>query len=138
MRLYHYTARHHVDGGSGHAGPGILAVGLQPTIHPYMDLRSGMVWLTDSDEWSQTWSTRDVSVVGYGPCNRTEVRLSVTIPRQARTRLLRWSEAGRFVITDGLRRDLERFGDPEHWWVYLGVIPPEWVTGVESCAVVPS
>lgn len=132
MRLYHYTAQHHVDGGAGHPGPGILCSGLLPNIHPYIDLIGGMVWLTDSKEWSQSWSARDVPVPGFGPCNRTEARVEVVIPKADRFRLKPWREVRWRVLTDGLRRDLEAYGDPEHWYVYVGRIPSAWVRGVES------
>ena len=131
MRLYHYTARHHVDGGSGHPGPGILSRGLLPNVHPYIDA-SGLVWLTDSAEWTQTWSARDVPVPGFGSCDRTEVRIEVVIPRSARMDLYPWNRVRRYVITDGMRRDLERYGDPEHWFVFNDRIPPAWLRSVES------
>lgn len=127
MKLYHYTAVHHLHGGLGHPGPGILNVGLLPTVHPYIDLAGGMVWLTSSTDWSQTWSTRDVAVPGFGPCNRTETRVELAIPRASRSSLRPWSEARHLVVTDGLRRDLESYGDPENWFVYAGRIPRGWI-----------
>ena len=127
MKLFHYTAVHHLKGGPGHPGPGILRVGLLPTIHPYLDLAGGVVWLTDSPEWRQTWSTRDVPVPGFGPCNRTETRVEVAIPKAHRQSLMRWADARRFVITDDLLADLERYGDPEHWWVFRDRIPSGWL-----------
>lgn len=131
MRLYHYTAQHHIDGGNGHPGPGILRTGLMPNIHPYIDLMDGMVWLTDSAEWTQTWSTRDVPVPGFGLCNRTEVRIEVVIPKHDRVRLKPWREVSWRVLIEDMRRDLETFGDPEHWYVYVGRIPPSWIRGIE-------
>jgi hypothetical protein len=128
MKLYHYTAVHHLHGGVGsHAGPGILNVGIRRFVHPYLDIAGGVVWLTDSPDWSQTWSTRDVPVPGYGPCNRTEARVEVSIPRRDRASLVPWRVAREFVLTAGLRDDLERFGDPEHWYVFAGDIPRGWL-----------
>lgn len=129
MKLYHYTARHHYEGGDAHAGPGILHRGLLPNIHPYIDLRGGMVWLTDSEEWQQSWSTGSVPGVD---CDRTEVRVEVVIPKADRFRLKPWREVRWRVITDGMRRDLEEYGDPDRWFVYVGRIPPAWIRGIES------
>ena len=131
MKLYHYTARHHVDGGEGHPGPGILRVGIKPTMHPYIDA-PGLVWLTDSPDWTQTWSTRDVPVPNFGPCDRTEVRVEVAIPSSARWNLFPWNRVRQHVITAEFRRDLERYGDPEHWFVFNDRIPPGWIRSVES------
>lgn len=132
MILYHYTAAHHLYGGDGHAGPGILRSGLFPNVHPYIDIAGGVVWLTDSPEWAQSWSTRDVPVPGYGPCNRTEVRVGVVIPKASRGLLMPWRQARRLVLTEQMRRDLETLGDPEHWYVFAGRIPPSWIRTTEA------
>lgn len=134
MKLYHYTATHHLNGvgpHKGHAGPGILRSGIKAKIHPYIDA-PGLVWLTTSDDWSQTWSTRDVEVPGFGPCNRTEVRVEVVIPKTARWNLYPWSKVRERVLTTGLARDLERYGDSENWFVFNGNIPAAWVRTVET------
>ena len=135
MKLYHFTAQHHLDGGAGHPGPGILHAGIRPTIHPYIDVAGGMVWLTDDPSWSQPWSTRAVPVPGYGPCNRTEVRIEVAIPRASRRSLGTWRQLREFVLTEGLARDMERYANPDRWFVYAGIIPRGWIRSIERRSV---
>lgn len=128
MKLWHYTAAHHLSGGGGHAGPGILRNGILPTLHPYIDLRGGLVWLTDLDDWTQPWSTRPVPGTG---CDRTEARVRVAVPR-GHVLLRHWPDVRDFVLTADLRDDLERFADPGRWWVFNGRIPPGWLREVEN------
>lgn len=128
MRLYHYTAQHHVDGGTGHPGPGILKSGLIPNIHPYFDVARGMVWLTDSDEWTQPWAT-DILEIG---CDRTEARLQVAIPKRHRFEVLPWDYVKTLLITPLLIPHLEGDADPNRWFVFLSHIPSAWIRGVEA------
>lgn len=83
MKFFHYSARHHFSGGSGHAGPGIWHVGIIPNRHPAIHM-GPIVWLTDNPNWSQAWSARPVPGTG---CDRTEVRCTVVIPKHHRDRL---------------------------------------------------
>jgi hypothetical protein len=125
VRFYHYTARHHLEGGPGHAGPGIRAAGLIPNVHPYFDVAGGMVWLTDSDEWAQPWAS---DILGIG-CDRTEARVEVVIPKRHRRFVLPWERAKELLITPLLVPHLEGDADPDSWFVFLSRIPPSWIRG---------
>ena len=125
MRLYHFTAAHHVEGGRGHSGPGIRAIGIQPNLHPLIALPP-MVWLTEDGSWSQMWSPRKVPGVA---CDRTEVRLSVLVPKAARDRLLTYDRIRPFVQPDW-REDFEGGFDLSVWRAYMGRIPWSWVRGM--------
>ncbi len=122
MKLYHFTANHHVEGGAGHAGPGVRSVGFLPNAHPLIGLPPG-VWLTEDGSWSQFWSSRPVPGIG---CDRTEVRLAVVIPQASRDRLLTYERIRPFVRPDW-REDFEGGFDLAPWRLYLGRIPFSWV-----------
>ena len=123
MRLFHFTARHHVDGGAGHPGPGIRTTGLLANHHPLVHLPAG-VWLTDDGSWTQPWSPRVIPGIN---CDRTQVRLTIDVPPS--DRLLPMSVVRRFVDPDWLG-DFE-VGGPYPWWLFMGWVPPEWVVAEE-------
>jgi hypothetical protein len=139
MRLYHFTARHHLVGasalGSRHAGPGILAVGIQPNPagHPLIALPP-LVWLTADGSFTQMWSTRPVPGLG---CDRTEVRIEVAIPKAARDRLLAYERIRPYVRRDWLD-DFENGFDLTPWFGFLDRIPVGWLRGVESRSMAAS
>lgn len=125
MRLYHFTAMHHLTGGVGrHAGPGIENVGLHPHPHPLISL-PGMVWLTADPTWAQEWSPRPVPGVD---CDRTEVRLTVAVPKSAHGHLLGMREIRPFIDADW-QEDFDAHGeiDVSGWRAFVGQIPRGWI-----------
>ena len=126
MRLYHFTARHHVEGGDGHAGPGILHAGVLPNTHPLIDSPHGLVWLTTDATWEQAFAPRAVHGVD---CDRTEARITVTIPRGARRKLLTVDDILPFVRSDW-RDDFTGGIDLSAWRAYRGRIPWAWTRGI--------
>lgn len=126
MRLYHFTAKHHVAGGPGHAGPGIQHQGLLPNLHPLIGLPAG-VWLTEDGSWTQMWSPRTIPGID---CDRTEVRLDVVIPKAARDRLMVYDRIRPFVRADW-RDDFEGGYDLTPWRLFFGRIPWSWVRDIQ-------
>jgi hypothetical protein len=128
VRLYHFTARHHLVGSrlSPHAGPGILVEGIVPNPHghPLIALPP-MVWLTEDGSWDQMWSTRPVPGIG---CDRTEVRVELIIPKDHRDRLVTYDRIRPFVRADW-RADFEGGYDLSVWRGYFGRIPSAWLRG---------
>lgn len=126
MKLYHFTARHHLVGSSRHGGPGIRVHGIVPNPlgHPLIALPP-MVWLTEDGSWDQMWSSRPVPRVG---CDRTEVRIEVVIPKTAQERLLTYDRIRPFVQPDW-REDFEGGYDLSPWRAFVGRIPPSWIRG---------
>jgi hypothetical protein len=122
MRLYHFTAQHHVDGGPGHPGPGIAKVGLLANPHPLV-LLPAHVWLTADASFDQMWSTRPVPGVN---CDRTEVRLTIEVPL-LHSRWLPYRVVRTFVRSEW-RADFEGGFDLSAWSVFMGWITPEWIT----------
>lgn len=127
MKLYHFTAAHHLEGGPGHAGPGILNVGLLPNPHPWIALPAH-VWLTEDDRFRQSWSTRPVPLPDGSTCDRTEVRLEVWVPRQSRD-LLHGPTSIESAMSRPNWHDLTAFAHPWPWRVFFGTIPPHWIVG---------
>ena len=121
--LYHFTARHHLDGGVGHPGPGILRAGLLANHHPLLTLPAG-VWLTEDGSFDQMWSTRPVPGIN---CDRTEVRLTVAVP--VTDRFLPYGVVRRFVRPDWLK-DFEAGYDLASWSYFMGWIAPASITEV--------
>jgi len=132
-RLYHYTALHHADeirasGAIARGGipipdaDGETLVGVAP----------GWQWLTTSDDWRQSWATRQTI-----RCDRTECRLVVSIPLLELERLQRWDTvAPLFGYTTETQLRLGRLGGgsdatSSSWYVFKGRIPYAWVVGVE-------
>ena len=123
--LYHFTAFHHLDGGPGHAGPGIFNAGLLANPHPLLGLPAH-IWLTEDDSWQQFWSSRPVPLPGGGTCDRTEARLTVNMNTADRSRLMPYP-AIRWAVRRDWREDFEGGHDLSAWWVYLGWVPVEWI-----------
>lgn len=136
MKLYHFTARHHLDGGPGHAGPGILRVGLRPNFHPIIRLPAH-VWLTDDPSFAQPWSSRPVPLRDGSVCDRTEVRLTIDLPFElvapfdVSGGLWRYS-AIRSLVRDDWRADFEGTADINRWAVYLASIAPSLIVDVTN------
>jgi hypothetical protein len=125
MRLYHFTAQHHVDGGIGHPGPGILRTGLLANHHPLITLPTS-VWLTEDGSFDQMWSTRPVP---GSNCDRTEVRLTIEV--EPNDRLLPYRVIRRYVRPDWLA-DFEGGFDLSPWWMQMGWIAPERILEVAA------
>lgn len=125
VKLWHYTARHHLEGGTAHGGPGILNVGILGNGHPLVKLPS-LVWLTDDGRWTQEWAT----MVGTD-CDRSETRVEVVIPKAHRGSIHRWTTVGPLVTPPDFLADLNAYGLPESWWIYSGNIPRAWLRRVE-------
>ncbi len=64
-------------------------------------------------------------------CNKTGVRITVDVP-QPDPNLVRYLDLCKQHGTPPrMLRALDRYGQAKFWWIYLGVIPPDWFTAVE-------
>lgn len=125
MRLYHFTAERFI-------GP-IMAEGLtrgrvlrrvEPDGYSISMLRNKQ-WLTASDSWDQEC----LKGTGRLPYSRTEARLTIDIPPSHIDRVVKWLAVCKQMSREW--RELNRYGDPHNWWLYLGVMPPGFITRVD-------
>jgi hypothetical protein len=122
MVLYHFTSARHLRSIAKYG----LTVGDVP-----INLRRGLgrigVWLTTSN-------TADGHGLDGSAVDKKAYRLKVSVPDHARV-LKKWLDwASRHVAPDTmqiLHRAAEKAGgtsdDPETWFVYFGVLPPETI-----------
>ena len=128
MRLFHFTALHHLEGGwpaDAHAGFGIRNIGIRPNRHPLIALPA-LVWLTEDGDWQQMWSPRPVPGIN---CDRTEVRIEVIVPKSSRAKLLTVDRIVPFV-DPGWREDFTGGFDLRAWRAFPGSIPVGWLRTV--------
>lgn len=122
MILYHFTAQRFVkkilkEG----LTKGWLVKSLSP---PKLD--SGWQWLTKNDHFNQAWARG----TGRLPYKRNEVRLTFNIPDFAKENVIPWTKM-RFVVPE-VYEDMSRYGDPENWMLYEGVVPSDWIVSVDE------
>jgi hypothetical protein len=120
MRLYHFTAREYLQ---SITEDGIV----RGTIYTSPSEAIQAVWLTvDPSFADQSWtqaSTRD----------KARVRITLDVPDDS-TKLWHWPKLAEQlgVSPEWLEIQVNLRGDPEPWYVYLGVIPPQWIVTVEE------
>lgn len=117
--FYHFTAKDRLEM--------IEKVGIM-----YGDVPTSMsegfnaVWLTtDPNPGTQNWAMGDY---------KRAVRLTVYIPNDEYSNLWKWVEmANRLDVDKGWREILNVTGGggEDDWYVYLGVVDPDWIEKVE-------
>lgn len=58
--------------------------------------------------------------------DRAAVRIELEIPESEKENLVKWTEGGRFLTEPQTYEGLTRFGDPDNWYVFRGIIPASW------------
>lgn len=84
--------------------------------------------LTADSSWDkQSWTQN--STPGF---NKAQTRFRVEIPSSERHRLRWWKDLlrGHGASEEWIQNQATE--GHEHWWVFLGVIPPEWLTEVKG------
>ena len=122
MRLYHFCGKDFLSG--------IKRDGLTKGAFPIetgrgLKLCRMRQWLTeDPDPKKQSWATQ--RLLRY---SRTDYRLTITIPDRYTGNLIRATDyvrnmpkERRMVVTD--------WPGSEKWRIYVGTIPPEWITDI--------
>ena len=130
IQLFHYTSVFHA--------PLILEQGISRGEVPvsHTESTTGVSLTRDGIARRQAWcrTTRMICGGDVLPVDKTAVRLTVQIPDDD-PRLLPWKEAAcRLGVTTSYYRELDASGGggDRDWYVYFGVIPPEWITRVET------
>lgn len=135
MKLYHYTGLEHVEGirREGLTLGGIALPVMNPDGSCSYRLGRGYQWLTDLDDWAQSWATQNLT-----HCDRTEARFIIVIPKAHRNRLVSsdalmdtiYAQAGDH-LAPGSREAWDEWEGHERWYVFAGRIPPSWIRGFE-------
>lgn len=86
---------------------------------------SGCQWLTINPDFDQSWCQ-----YGSLPYDRTANRLNIEIPDRPARYLLKWTEKGQKLAGKEIYDILSEFGDPENWYIFKGIIKPEWIKKV--------
>lgn len=79
----------------------------------------GFQWLTIHQTYNQSWCRADE--LQY---NRTEYRLTIDIPESESRNVLKWVDHFR---GHPMFNDLNNGCDPQHWFLFKGTIPPDWI-----------
>jgi hypothetical protein len=117
--LYHFTARRFVSGiRKDGLTRGMVPVSLSPP-----RVVSGYQWLTSNPDFAQEWAEG----TGRLPYRRDEVRIAVDVPAVEQYRLT--GRLGWTLLTP-LAADLCACGDPDHWYVFRGDVPPSWLRDI--------
>ena len=121
MPLFHFTARHLAK---RIKKEGITKGAIPNSLNPPR-IETGYIWLTTNESFDQP------CLVGTGLLNysRTEVRISVVVPKYALDNLLKFDEHKSLTP---LYDDLTKYGDPENWYVFKGIIPNGWLREFKS------
>ena len=124
MKLYHFTAKHLLKG--------IHEKGLTKGLFPLQkNGRIGFMkncqWLTKRDGWDQAFHDPELTELNY---DRREVRLQVVIPKVRRGSLLDQPKLER-ILERGLIPDFFADEDCKNWFVFYGIVKPQWIRGIE-------
>lgn len=122
MTLYHFTARRFL--------PGIQADGLLLGCLPLCDrpirVEPGWQWLTSCGDYATNDWAEGTGRLAY---SRREIRLTIGVSLITDP-LYRWIVWGSRLTP--MYQILSEFGDPEHWWVWKGTVPPGRILLVEA------
>lgn len=119
MKLFHFCGKHFVES--------ILREGLTKGTFPRptksgWDFTRFRQWLTEEPDASkQSWATRHT--LHYG---RTDCRLIVDIPDEYMGNLKRAVDYVQNMPRE-YRRIVTDWPGSDKWFIYIGVIPPEWI-----------
>lgn len=124
ITLYHFCDPSAVDGIKEKG----LVYGLTPVIREYRTrFMKNTQWLTDDpNPTTQSWNTQILLYM-----SRTSFRLTVVIPAKHKRKLLR---AVDFIeeLPKESRPFVTAYPGHEHWYVYRGVVLPQWIKKVDD------
>ena len=110
---------------------GIAEEGITRGSVPFVDssglrLIPNYQWLTINKDFEQPWGDIRYSTLPY---DRTEFRIEIKVPKLREKNLIKWSEA-KLNKKNQMADTLNSFGDSENWYLYKGVIFPQWITEI--------
>ena len=130
MKLYHFTSRHHI----GRCLKEGLTIGAIPVSMNPPEFYNGYQWLTKNKSFHQSWCDNPYSSLPY---KRNDFRITIKIPRLEikRKRLMNCLWFCKNTPDERIRvaaEVLNMFGDPENWYVFHGIVRPEWMKKVSA------
>ncbi len=118
MKFYHFTAKRFLES--------ILRNGLTKghMLISFTPLKfvPNKQWLTVNPVFEQSWLNPNSTL----PYKRNEVRVSVNISDAQMQFCKPWSQMQ--FLCPAVAKDLSAYGDPENWYVFDGIIKPEWIS----------
>lgn len=121
MQLYHFTAKHLAKKIKKQG----LTLGFMPVSLDPPKADPGYIWLTSNKSWEQECLRGS----GRLPYKRNEVRMTVVIPDHGLSRILKFDQN---KDLSPIYEDMTRYGDPENWYIYKGIIPKGWIRKIET------
>jgi len=126
MQLYHFTAAHLYK---KIATQGITLGAIADLIDGQVEIRKGIIWLSDQSEpEQQTWHSQ-VTI----PYSRLAVRIKLDIPKNYYRCLWKFDD---YIVHPNRKIDssaikfLKRDHDSSHWYLFENIIPVKWFSQI--------
>ena len=114
--FYHFTSNLHIDSCRNEG----LKLGVIPFLkNGHLRMIKNYQWLTTSPTFNQAWCAGSTL-----PYDRTEYRLKIHVPKLRKSNLFKWLDN---CEDNQMAIDLNYMGDPENWFIYHGIIAPQWI-----------
>lgn len=127
--LYHFTSDSHVQSCQLKGlVRGVTCTGFNAIGKPKF-LRMTQ-WLTCNPDFNQSWNAQSTL-----PYDRTANRLAVCVPHTCTGRLHRWNDFGPRYAPKTFAL-LSMSGNHEDWYIYHGIVRPEWIIEIVKKPVI--
>lgn len=101
---------------------GVLIISTNPP-----RFKAGHQWLTSNPDFNQSWN--EYSTLPY---DRTANRIEINLPDRQRRYLYHWIKEGERLAGTEMFKTLSCYGDPENWFVYHGIVKPQWFIEIKK------
>uniref|UniRef100_A0A6M3LCZ7 DUF4433 domain-containing protein n=1 Tax=viral metagenome TaxID=1070528 RepID=A0A6M3LCZ7_9ZZZZ len=124
IKLYHFTSRHHIRGCIKEG----LKFGHIPVSIDPPKIIPGYQWLTKNKSFEQEWEK--YSSLKY---RRNYYQITIIIPKKYQKNLYKWLFFCKNTTNPEIinaSKTLNMFGDPHKWYIYRGIVSPDWFVKV--------
>ncbi len=120
--FYHFTANFFLKSIKQRG----LVLGSLPVSLKRKEVISGYQWITKNPSFDQKWA------IGSGklPYKRNEFRLTIRIPDRHLEKAMQFINCR--DMCPEIFDDMTRYGDPENWYIYEGIIPSSWIHKIQK------
>jgi len=136
IKLYHFTAKHLLNGIMDHG----IRFGKVPSFgktgsagkFEFLGFIKGYQWLTTNSDFDQSWAKQT-----HLKYTRTDYRLQILIKQREKNKLIKWTyfakkNAHRLAGATHELLNLPEGSDPENWYLFKGVIRPECIIEIKA------